>query len=440
MPGEAPKRPGDQWKFDTAASVEWLRQRERQSALGEIATIDEGEAKRRKIAAEAAMAELELAKAEEQAIGLQDFAKAWAGMIGSARAKLLGLGSKLGPGLAIIEDAAECSSIVDAGISEALQELSEFEPEIRFDAESDKPKLRAEIRRVQRLWAPPPDLTVSEWADAERKLSSESSAEPGEYKTSRTEYMRGVMDAFSDPKVKRVVGVFSAQVAKTTVIENVIGYHVQHDPSPIMVVQPTLEIAEAFSKDRLAPMARDTPALRAKFAAAGSKTSGDTLLHKKFPGGHITLAGANSYNSLASRPIRIVLGDEAAKWKANEKGPRSVRSRLVFGRSGTRSKAIFRLPQTLIRITSSINSGNSQISGSFWSRAIAVLSDSSIRLMKILQVCRLMPFFLGRSFDGLKGYQPVKKMAGRFAAVPKLGLSARLAADGSMMASESARF
>lgn len=128
------------------------------------------------------------------------------------------------------------------------------------------------------------------------------------------------MDAFSDPKVKRVVGVFSAQVAKTTVIENVIGYHVHHDPSPIMVVQPTLEIAEAFSKDRLAPMARDTPSLREKFAAAGSKTSGDTLLHKKFPGGHVTLAGANSYNSLASRPIRIVLGDEAAKWKSNEKG------------------------------------------------------------------------------------------------------------------------
>jgi DNA-binding transcriptional MerR regulator len=138
MPGEAPKRPGDQWKFDTAASVEWLRQRERQSALGEIATIDESEAKRRKLAAEAAMAELDLAKAEEMAVAVQDFSKAWAGMIGSARAKLLGLGSKLGPGLAIIEDAAECSSAVDAGIGEALQELSEFEPEIRFDAESDQ--------------------------------------------------------------------------------------------------------------------------------------------------------------------------------------------------------------------------------------------------------------------------------------------------------------
>jgi phage terminase large subunit GpA-like protein len=106
----------------------------------------------------------------------------------------------------------------------------------------------------------------------------------------------------------------------TTIIENVIGYHVHHDPSPIMVVQPTLEIAEAFSKDRLAPMIRDTPALKARFAEAGSKTSGDTLLHKKFPGGAVTVAGANSFNSLASRPIRIVLGDEAAKWRPNEKG------------------------------------------------------------------------------------------------------------------------
>src|SRR5581483_901548 len=67
-------------------------------------------------------------------------------------------------------------------------------------------------------------------------------------------------------------------------------------------------------------MIRDTPALKARFGEAGSKSSGDTLLHKKFPGGSVTIAGANSFNSLASRPIRIVIGDEAAKWKPNEKG------------------------------------------------------------------------------------------------------------------------
>lgn len=106
----------------------------------------------------------------------------------------------------------------------------------------------------------------------------------------------------------------------TTVEENVIGYHVHHDPSPIMFVTSTLEVAESMSKDRIAPMIRDTPALKERFASEGSKTSGNTLLHKKFPGGHLTIAGANSYNSLASRPIRIVLGDEAAKWKPNEQG------------------------------------------------------------------------------------------------------------------------
>lgn len=128
------------------------------------------------------------------------------------------------------------------------------------------------------------------------------------------------MDAFTDPKVKVIVGMFSAQTSKTTIIENAVGYFAQHDPCPIMVVEPTLEIAEAMSKDRFAPMIRDTPSLKERFSVSGSKSSGDTLLHKKFPGGSLTLAGANSYNSLASRPIRVAIGDEAAKWTSNEKG------------------------------------------------------------------------------------------------------------------------
>ena len=128
------------------------------------------------------------------------------------------------------------------------------------------------------------------------------------------------MDAFNDPKISVIVGIFSAQMGKTTVIENVVGYHLQHDPSPVMWVEPTLEIAEAMSKDRFSPMLRDTPSLKRLFGPGGTRTSGDTLLHKKFPGGSLTFAGANSYNSLASRPIRIAIGDEAAKWEPNAKG------------------------------------------------------------------------------------------------------------------------
>lgn len=103
----------------------------------------------------------------------------------------------------------------------------------------------------------------------------------------------------------------------TEILGNVVGYHVDRDPSPILLIQPTLDMAEAWSKDRLAPMVRDTPALRGKIKDARSRDSGNTLLHKQFPAGHITMAGANSPASLASRPIRIVLCDEVDRYPAS---------------------------------------------------------------------------------------------------------------------------
>lgn len=122
------------------------------------------------------------------------------------------------------------------------------------------------------------------------------------------------MDAIADPGVREVVVMKSAQVGWTEILLNVIGYHVHQDPSPILLVQPTLEMAEAFSKDRLAPMVRDTPALHGKIADPKARDSGNTLLHKSFAGGRLTIAGANSPAGLASRPIRIVLFDEVDRF------------------------------------------------------------------------------------------------------------------------------
>lgn len=166
----------------------------------------------------------------------------------------------------------------------------------------------------RRTIAPPPDLTVSQWADEFRFLSSEASSEPGRWKTSRAPYQRGILDAVNDPTVERVVVMSSAQVGKTELILNVIGYFVDYDPAPMLCLQPTLEMAQAFSKDRIAPMVRDTPALKAKIADAKTRDAGNTMLHKSFPGGHLTMAGANSPASLASRPIRIVLADEIDRY------------------------------------------------------------------------------------------------------------------------------
>jgi phage terminase large subunit GpA-like protein len=160
-------------------------------------------------------------------------------------------------------------------------------------------------------------MSVSEWADAKRMLSSESSASPGRWKTRIVEPMREPMDMTTRPDVHRVVIVAAAQVAKTESILNIIGYHIDHDPSPMLVVQPTLEMAHTFSKDRLAPMIRDTSDLAEKVSDTKARDSGNTITHKVFPGGHVTMIGANSPVSLASRPIRILCLDEVDRYPSS---------------------------------------------------------------------------------------------------------------------------
>ena len=140
MPGEAPKRQGAQWKFDSGTVVGWLRERERTEALGEVSKVDEGEARRRKIAADAALAEHELALKVGAAVSIADFETAWSAMIGAARAKFLGLGSALGPDVALIKDPAECTTVIDSAVKEALRELSERAPEVQLErAGTDEP-------------------------------------------------------------------------------------------------------------------------------------------------------------------------------------------------------------------------------------------------------------------------------------------------------------
>lgn len=164
---------------------------------------------------------------------------------------------------------------------------------------------------------PPPLLTLSQWAERSLYLSAEDSAEPGLYSADRAPYQRGILDAISDPSVEMVVGMLSAQVGKTLMLKATIGYYVDQDPSTILVVQPTIEMAETFSKDRLAPMIRDSKALRGKIADSKSRDSGNTILHKQFAGGHITMVGANAPAGLASRPIRVALFDEVDRYPAS---------------------------------------------------------------------------------------------------------------------------
>lgn len=163
---------------------------------------------------------------------------------------------------------------------------------------------------------PPPPITITEWADEYRRLSPEAAADPGRWKTSKAPYQKEIMNAIGDINTEKVVVMSAAQIGKSDAcILNPLGYYIHYDPSPTMILQPTIQMAESFSKDRVAPMIRDTPVLQEKINDK-ERNSGNTILQKIFPGGHVTMVGANSPSSLASRPIRILLADEIDRYPA----------------------------------------------------------------------------------------------------------------------------
>lgn len=175
-------------------------------------------------------------------------------------------------------------------------------------------KLNAAIGSAVRNFRPPEDLTVAEWADRHRRLSPENSAEAGPWRTSRTPYLREPMEAFTDPKVRKIVMVAASQVGKSELELNVIGYIIDQDPGSVLFVQPTLDDARKFSRLRVAPMIRDSKRLKAKVSDVKAKDSGNTILQKSFPGGMLTITGSNSASALASTPARYIIGDERDRW------------------------------------------------------------------------------------------------------------------------------
>jgi phage terminase large subunit GpA-like protein len=173
------------------------------------------------------------------------------------------------------------------------------------------------IDSVNKSWLPPKNLKISDWADSYRRLSPEASAESGIWRTDRAPYQREIMDSFNDPDIQRIVFMKSAQVGATEVLLNVIGYYIDQDPAPMLIMQPTLQMAQTFSKDRLSTMIRDTDKIRNSVADPRSRDSGNTVLSKKFAGGNLNIVGSNSASGLASRPIRIVLADEVDRYEAS---------------------------------------------------------------------------------------------------------------------------
>ncbi len=168
---------------------------------------------------------------------------------------------------------------------------------------------------------PEPMLTVSEWAERSRVLSSRASAEPGPWRISRTPYLKEIMDALSPSSpIERVVFMKGAQLGATEAGNNWLGFIIDQAPGPALMVLPTVETAKRNSKQRIAPLIEETPALRHKVKDPRRRDSGTTVLSKEFPGGILVMTGANSAIGLRSMPARFLFLDEVDAYPPDADG------------------------------------------------------------------------------------------------------------------------
>ncbi|MDD3030521.1 MAG: phage terminase large subunit family protein [Alphaproteobacteria bacterium] len=165
---------------------------------------------------------------------------------------------------------------------------------------------------------PDPDHTVSTWADENRVLSPRGANEAGPWRTSRTPYLREIMDSLSPSSpCQRVVLMKGAQLGGSECGNNWIGYVIHHAPGPMLAVQPTVELGRRFSQQRIDPLIEESEILRERVAPARSRDSGNTILSKEFPGGILVITGANSAVGLRSMPARYLFLDEVDAYPAS---------------------------------------------------------------------------------------------------------------------------
>lgn len=168
-------------------------------------------------------------------------------------------------------------------------------------------------------------LSGSIWADLYRYVAPGTSPEPGPWRTSRVPYLKEPMDCSTDGETEVTVMMCSSQIGKSEYVLNIMGYYADQEPAPQLMLQPTVEAAEAFSKERIDPTFRYSSGLKNKLeegqdGRGSSRKSSTTIRMKHYPGGYLALVGANSPAGLASRPIRILLADEVDRYGFTKEG------------------------------------------------------------------------------------------------------------------------
>ena len=188
------------------------------------------------------------------------------------------------------------------------------------------------LKQALAEFTPPKRQLISQWGEENFELP-ETSAEPGKWHPSRAPYQSGILDAVCEAGVQKVTLMCSAQIGKTIILLMVICYLIDLDPCSMMMTQPTTNMAEMFSKEKLSSAITNVKPVSKKIIQK-SRNATSTILMKMFAGGFLRLAGANSPSSLASMSIRAYFGDEIDKYP-NSAGKEGDPVKLAIQRTET---------------------------------------------------------------------------------------------------------
>lgn len=216
-------------------------------------------------------------------------------------------------------------------------------------------QVRAECARVV---APPPDITVSQWAETHRIVSRGKSPVPGPWSNETAPFLTEIMNCYNDPAIFEVTIMKASRIGATEVINNIIGYVIHHDQKGILYVQQSLDEARKYSKQILSPMLQDTACLKARISEFKARDKDNTTLSKSFTGGSLLMVGASSPKGFRMVACPVVFVDDVDGFPVDVAGEGDPVDLAV-----TRADNFF--DRFIIRVSSPTIEGFSRVEESF---------------------------------------------------------------------------
>jgi len=157
---------------------------------------------------------------------------------------------------------------------------------------------------MQSMVTAPPLRNSAEWASSERVMPS-SSPIPGKFDALRNPYIIPIAEAVADFRFNKITAVMGTQMGKSVGLENIVGWRLDDDPTPILYVAPTTSMIDNTIEPRFMDMFRQCESLNRKFNWTGS-----TKYTKWLSGVKFRFAWAGSPTELAGDSAGFILVDE----------------------------------------------------------------------------------------------------------------------------------